>query len=72
MDWREAIDLKDEMNEVGKQCRTVDCWNVLERGSIGYNPFNDRYTLMTEVNHEESAERRNNFLQNYLRDLMNL
>ena len=72
MDWREAIDLKDEMNEVGKQCRTVDCWNVLERGSIGYNPFDDRYTLMTEVNHAESAERRNIFLQNYLRDLMNL
>jgi len=71
MDWREAIDLKDQMNEVGKQYRTIDCWNVLERGSIGFNPFEDRYTLLKQVNAKDSADRRKLFLQKYLKDLMN-
>jgi len=72
MDWFEALDLKDQMNEVGKQYRTVDCWNVLERGSVGYDPFKDRYTLLKNIDHKESADRRNIFLKNYLKDLMNL
>ena len=70
MTYPEGRDLKDELNNIAKGYRVVDCWAVLERGSIGYDPFVDRYTKVRDIDHKESSERRERFLLNYFKDLM--
>ncbi|HYD49115.1 MAG TPA: radical SAM protein [Terriglobales bacterium] len=72
MTWRDAKNLQDELETMGKPYQVQDCWGLIERATYGYEPEVERHLLVREIDHKEAAERRSGFLQGYYRAVMGL
>jgi len=72
MTWREAKNLKDELQTLGKSYQKQDCWALIERGNYGYDLEREKDVLIRDIDTQEAAGRRKQFLDGYTRSVMAL
>ncbi len=72
MTWREGKNLMNELQTLGKPYQKQDCWSLIERGNYGYDLERERDMLVRDVDTEEAARRRKQFLERYTQSVMAL
>ena len=72
MTWREAKNLQAELETLGKPHQMQDCWGLIERGTYGYDLVEDRHQLIVEMDRQDAAKRRKQFLKTYYQRVMAL
>ena len=72
MTYIEARELRTELDAQAFDHKLIDCWAVLERANLGYDPKTERYRKKKDVANLPDAPKRIAFVENYFKDLMSI